>query len=182
MVRFFVLIFILALTACASSKVLNTEKADNVNFSAYKTFDFYQVEAKGDTISKKFNDRVAKLQDAIALKMQRLGYLLSKTSPDLLINIGIVVNEETQTRQTDFRTDAPRYMGQRRYSWKSEQVEVGTYREGTVTVHLIDAKQNKMIWKGAVQDILPGKESRLDATIKKGVDKLLADYPVAAGK
>ena len=182
MIRFLVFISISALTACSSSKVLNTEKGDNVNFAAYKTFDFYRVEASGDTISKNFNDRVGKLQDAIALKMQRLGYLLSKTNPDLLINIGIVVEEQTQTRQTDFRTDAPRYIGQRRYSWKSEQVEVGSYREGTVTVHLIDSKQNKMIWKGAVQDILPKKESHLDATIKKGVDKLLADYPVAANK
>ena len=171
-----------ALSACSSSRVLNAEKADNVNFSAYKTFDFYQVEAKGDTISANFTDNVGRLQNAIALKMQRLGYLLSKTNPDLLINIGIVVREETQTRQTDFRTDAPRYAGQRRYSWKSAEVETGRYREGTVTLHMIDASLNKMIWKGAVQDILPKKESRLDAVIKKGVGKLLADYPVAAGR
>lgn len=177
-----IFIFILALTACSSSKVLNTDKADHVNLSAYKTFDFYQVEARGDTIAQDFNDRVTRLQNGIALKMQRLGYLLSKTNPDLLINIGIVVKENIQTRQTDFRTDAPRYTGQRRYSWKSEEVETGRYREGTVSVHIIDASLNKMIWKGAIQDILPKKESRIDAAIKKGVDKLLADYPAAANK
>lgn len=181
MPRFVVCIAIVLLTACSSSKVLNTEKADNVDFSTYKTFDFYQVEAKGDTISQKFSERVTKLQDAIAIKMQELGYLLSKTNPDLLVNIGIVVKEEVQTRQTDFRTDAPRYIGQRRYSWKSEEVETGRYREGTVTVHLIDAKQNKLVWKGAVEDIIPKKESRVDATIRKGVNKLLAGYPRAAG-
>lgn len=182
MIRFFACFLIILFTACSSSKVINTERADNVDFSTYKTFDFYQVEAKGDTISQRFNDRITKLQDAIAIKMQKLGYLLSKTNPDLQINIGIVVKEETQTRQTDFRTDAPRYIGQRRYSWKSEQVETGSYREGTVTVHMIDAKQNKMIWKGAVQDIIPKKESRLDATIKRGISKLLADYPAVANK
>lgn len=182
MIRFAACFLIILFTACSSSKVINTERADNVDFSTYKTFDFYQVEAKGDTISQRFNDRITKLQDAIAIKMQKLGYLLSKTNPDLQINIGIVVKEETQTRQTDFRTDAPRYIGQRRYSWKSEQVETGHYREGTVTVHMIDAKQNKMIWKGAAQDIIPKKESRLDATIKRGVSKLLADYPAVANK
>ena len=182
MARFVACFLVILLTACSSSKVLNTERADNVDFSTYKTFDFYQVEARGDTISQKFNDRIKNLQDAIAIKMQKLGYLLSKTNPDLQINIGIVVKEETQTRQTDFRTDAPRYIGQRRYSWKSEQVETGRYREGTVTVHMIDAKQNKMIWKGAVQDIIPKKESGVDAAIKKGVNKLLADYPAVADK
>ncbi|MBE7174379.1 MAG: DUF4136 domain-containing protein [Williamsia sp.] len=182
MARLVVCFLIVLMTACSSSKVINTEKADNVDFSTYKTFDFYQVEARGDTISQKFNERVAKLQDAIAIKMQQLGYLLSKTNPDLLINTGIVVKEEVQTRQTDFRTDAPRYIGQRRYSWKSEEVETGRYREGTVTVHVIDAKQNKMIWKGAIEDIIPKKESRVEATITKGVNKLFDDYPTAANK
>jgi hypothetical protein len=87
------------------------------------------------------------------------------------------VNEEVQTRQTDFRTDAPRYLGQRNYSWKSQQVEVGRYREGTVTVHIVDRKQNKLVWKGAVQDIIPQKESRVEKTITKGVEKLFAEYP-----
>ena len=180
MIRFSVIILMVAFAGCSSSKVLNAEKADNTNFSLYKTFDFYHVDASGDTISGKFNQRVGKLQDAIALKMQRLGYLLSKTNPDMFINIGIVVKEEIQTRQTDLRTDAPRYIGQRRYTWKSQEVETGRYREGTVSVHIIDASLNKMIWKGTIQDVLPEKESHLDAAIRKGVEKLLADYPPAA--
>src|SRR4028119_1651819 len=108
------LLFVLILlSGCSTAKVLNTEKAEDADFSTYKTFDFYQVEASGDTATQRFTDRVQKLEDAIALKMQKFGYLLSKTNPDLLINLGIVVNEEVQTRQTDFRTDAPRYLGQR---------------------------------------------------------------------
>lgn len=179
MPRYIIYFFAVLLTGCSSAKVLNVEKADAVDFQAFKTFDFYKVEASGDTASQKFAERIEKLEDAIALKMQRLGYLLSKTNPDLLINIGIAVNEKVQTRQTDFRTDAPRYIGQRRYSWKSEQVEVGSYREGTVIVHVVGRKENKLFWKGEVQDIIPEKDSRLEKTIKKGVEKLLADYPPA---
>lgn len=181
MSRYTIYLLAVLLTGCSSAKVMNVEKADAVEFQTYKTFDFYKIEASGDTASQKFAERIGKLEDAIALKMQRLGYLLSKTNPDLVINIGIAVSGKTQTRQTDFRTDAPRYIGQRRYSWKSEQVEVGSYREGTVVVHVVDRKENKMVWKGEVQDIIPEKESRLEKTIKKGVEKLFADYP-AAGK
>lgn len=177
MIRNSVYLFLLLLTACSSTKVLNAEKAEGVDFTGYKTFDFYKAEAKGDTISQNFSNRVEKLEDAIALKMQKFGYLLSKTNPDLLINIGIVENKEVQTRQADFRTDAPRYVGQRHYSWKSEQVDAANYREGTVAVDIVDAKQNKLVWTGAVQDILPDSESRVDATIKKGVNKLLSGYP-----
>ena len=178
--RFIVFIFLmLSLAGCSSSKVLKSEKSDGVDFSNYKTFDFYKVEASGDTSSQKFNESIAKIENAIAIKLQKFGYLLSKTNPDLLINIGVVVREEVQTRQTDLRTDAPRYIGQRRYSWKSQEVEVGRYRQGTVTVELVDRKQNKLIWQGAIEDIIPQRDSRLEKTIKKGVEKLFASYPAA---
>jgi hypothetical protein len=158
---------------------LNTQKADDVDFSTYKTFDFYKVEASGDTDSPKFHESIQKLEDAIAIKLQKFGLLLSKTNPDVLVNIGVVVSEEIQTRQTDIRTDAPRYIGQRRYSWKSQEVEVGRYREGTVTVDMVDRKLNKLIWQGTIQDVIPQKSSKLEKTIKKGVEKLFAGYPAS---
>jgi hypothetical protein len=172
----------LLIVSCSSTKVLNTEAGDGANLNSYKTFDFYKVEAKGDTASQLYAERIAMLEDAIAIQLQKHGYLLSKTNPDLLVNIGVVVNQQVQTRQTDFRTDAPRYTGQRRYSWKSEEVEVGTYREGTVTVHLVDRKANKMVWKGAVQDVIPKKESKVQKTISNGIKKLFGNYPGSARK
>lgn len=175
--RYLSVLMVIFIASCSSVKVLSTEKGDGVDFRQYKTFDFYSVEAKGDTSASRFNDRVILLEDAIALEMQNRGYLLSKTNPDLLINIGIAVNEEIQTRQTDFRTDAPRYIGQRRYSWKSENVEVGRYREGTVTVHLVDSIQNKMVWKGAVQDVIPARDANVEKAVKQGISKLFKRFP-----
>ena len=172
------LIFLLA---CSSTKVLKTEQVAEFNLSTYKSFDFYSIEATGDTITGKFNDRAGKLQNAIALRLQQLGYLMTKTNPDLLVNVGIVVDKKVQTRQTDFITDAPKYVGQRRYSWNSQEVPVHTYREGTVTVDLVDRNQNKLVWTGTVQDIIPTKESKVDATIKKGVHKLFSNFPKSGG-
>ena len=171
-----VLLLLLGLAGCSGARVLNAEKAEGINLSAYKTFDFFQVDASGDTISTLFQERITKLEDAIALEMQQKGYLLSKTDPDLLINIGLVVDEQTQTRRTDFVTDAPRYIGQRRYSWKSEEVEVGRYRQGTVTVDLVDRIKNTLVWKGTVQDIIPKKEPAIEATIRKGISKLFKKF------
>lgn len=179
MPRFIVFIYLIMLAGCSSSKVLKTEKSEGVDFSSYKTFDFYKVEARGDTNSQKYNESIEKLEDAIAIKMQKFGYLLSKTNPDILINVGVVVMEKIQTRQTDLRTDAPRYIGQRRYSWKSQEVETGRYRQGTVTVEVVDRKQNKLVWQGVIEDIIPQKDAKLERTIKKGVEKLFASYPAS---
>ncbi len=166
------------LLACSSVKVLNTEQGDNVDFSKYKTFDFYQLNASGDTLSKGFEQRVNILRNAISNELNKRGYLLNNNKPDMLVNIGIVVKEEVQTRQTDFRTDAPRYIGQRNYSWKSETVELGRYREGTATIDLVDATQNKMIWKAAVESIIPEKSKSLEKAVTDGMKKLFAHFPV----
>jgi hypothetical protein len=80
MFPFRLFLVLVLLTGCSTAKVLNTEKADDTDFTTYKTFDFYQVEASGDTASQRFKERVEKLEDAIALKMQKFGYLLSKTN------------------------------------------------------------------------------------------------------
>src|SRR5690349_2723586 len=107
----FFLIFIAP--GCSGPKLLHSEAATGADLTAYKTFDFYSVEASGDQADINASGAISKLEDAIALQMQKYGYLMTKTDPDLLINIGIVVNEKVQTRKTDFRTDAPQYIGQR---------------------------------------------------------------------
>ena len=72
---------ILLLASCSSSRVLKTEKSDGVDFSSYKTFDFYKVEASGDTDSQRFNESVEKLENAIAIKFSNTKYKIIRKIP-----------------------------------------------------------------------------------------------------
>jgi hypothetical protein len=174
-------LIISSLVSCSSSKVVNTQSAEGVDFKNYKTFNFYKLNTAGigaDTLSTDYQTNIALLQSAITREMQQRGYELSVDEKDLLVNIGIVVQEKIQTRQTDFRTDAPKYIGQRNYSWKSEDVEVGSFREGTVTVDIVDVKENKKIWEGTVEDVIPEKQSKVAETIQRSIHKLFQNYPL----
>lgn len=162
--------FLFLLLSCSVAKVKHTESAPGFRLSNYKTFDYFKLEATGDT-SANFEKNAALLRGAITKNLQAKGLRRSETQPELLINIGIVVDEKTQTRETTFR-EAPRYMGQRKYSWKSEEVEVGKYKEGTATVHLVDARTEEMVWQGVVQSIIPGNEKKIPASIEEGVNAL----------
>ena len=171
-----------SLAACSSVKVSNTESAANTDFSKFKTFDFYTLTATGDTSAKGFDERVAVLKSAISTELGKRGYT-QNSHPDLLVNIGIQVDEKAQTRETDWRTDGRyKYVGQRNYSWKSEEVVVGYYKEGTVTIHLVDATKNSMVWKGTVKDILPSKASKIEDLAKSAMKSLFEKYPVPAAK
>jgi len=90
------------------------------------------------------------------------------------VNIGIVVTEEIQTRETNFANPGDRtaYMGQRNYSWSAKEVEVGRYREGTVTLHLVERISNSLVWEGSAESVVPEKEKNVGALIEEAMEKL----------
>ena len=161
---------IMFVLACSGVKVLNVTPEAGFQLTNYKTFDFLKLEASGDT-SANFSKNADLLKQEIAARLKSRDLVQSASAPDLLINIGIIVDEKVQTRETDL-WEAPRYMGQRNYSWKREEVEVGRYKLGTITIHLVDAASNKLMWKGAVEGVVPSREEKIPSTIQAGVDKL----------
>lgn len=173
--------FIAILASCSGIKVSNVDALPSADLSKYKTFGFYELKASGDTISAGFNERIGYLRQSITSEMTKRGFALATTTPDLLINIGIVVKEEIQTRQTDWATDGRyTYMGQRNYKWESKEIETGRYRNGTVTLHFVDAAKNAMLWKGSAEGVLPEKQKNVPKVAAEAMKDLFEKFPVAA--
>lgn len=174
----FFIMFSLAIIGCNPSyKVLKGDQKKDFHLADYPTFGFYDIEATGDTIPANFEKNVGIIKTAIAKNMQSRG-LDEARDPSIKINIALTVQEKVQTRQTDFRTEGlPRYMGQRRYSWKSEEVAVGKYREGTIMIDLVDAANNKMVWQNGVSGIIPEKSKNFEQDINEAIAELIKDIP-----
>ncbi|MES2773557.1 MAG: DUF4136 domain-containing protein [Bacteroidota bacterium] len=164
--------------SCSGIKIKGVETAENVNFRSYKTYNFYEVVAKGDTIPFVFNQRVGMLKSAVAAELNKKGFVQTADNPDLFINIGIHVTRELQTRDTQFGQDGPFYMGQRNYTWKSKTIETGYYRNGAVTIHVVDAHQVRLVWQGTAESIVPAKDSQLQEEIKNGMARLFTQFPL----
>jgi len=167
-------VFLIVAVACSSAKIKGVEKSDDFLISSYKTFSFYEVSSGGDALGPNYQDNLKLLKEAIAKEMNAKGVSLSGDNPDLLVNIGVVVSEEIQTRETSFGNPGDRtaYMGQRNYTWTASEVEVGKYREGTVTIHLVDRAANKLVWKGSAESVLPEKQKNVPVLIEDAM-KLL---------
>ncbi|MDO8997761.1 DUF4136 domain-containing protein [Sediminibacterium sp.] len=179
MKQLFIILFSTSLFACASPKVLDVSTAPEANFSQYKTFAFYEVTALGDTITEGFNDKVGYIKKAITAEMEQRQFKQVNNNADLLINIGIAIKLEVQTRETDWRTDGMmKYMGQRNYKWESKEIEVGRYRRGAFTLHLIDAAKNHMLWTATLRGSLPDDSTKLAAFANKSVQALFSKFPV----
>lgn len=171
-----IVIVLLMLAACSGVKIQGVEKADDFSVSKYKTFGFFEVVQKGSAVGPNYESNLNLLKESIIKQMSLKGIALSDINPDLLINIGIVLEEKVQTRETSFTNPADRtaYMGQRNYSWKSEEVEVDRYREGTVTVDLVDRAQNKLVWQGSAQSVVPEKQKKVPSVIDDAMAQLFS--------
>ena len=171
---FFLLVL---LAACSPINVLPSEADAGFRLSNYQTFDFYELDASGDALGEDYMPQVELIKEEITTNLEQRGLQRSTTAPDLLINLGVVAKEQVQTRQTDIRSDPPQYIGQRRYTWKSREVEVGRYTEGTLSIHLVDRARNEMVWLGAAESIVPEKPEKQQRRIREGVQKLLSEVP-----
>lgn len=155
--------------------VINTAQAQNN--SKYQTFDFLEFDLQVLVDIEIRTENVDYLKAAIQRELEDKGLTRSDNS-DLLINIGVVIEEKVQTRETSARMDM-HYMGQRNYHWEAEEVPVGTYNEGTVNIELVDAAQNKRVWEGSASSVLVKKNTKMQKRIDQGMKKAFKKFDLA---
>ncbi len=165
--------------ACSPYRILQNEADPVANWSTYRTYSFVDTARIDPTPGTTYQAAMDELKQAVTTELTSRGYQQTPSygttdQPDLLVNIGAVMKEKTQTRQTDIR-EAPLYIGQRRYHWQSQEVPVGTYDEGTINLHIIDAKRNDLIWDVAVASVL--KNGFSQQTINDAVARAFGKFP-----
>ena len=162
-----------------SQTLVSYDKKEDVDFSKYKTYQIYGLDVKNIPEFEPKKTGLNLLIVEINKQMNARGYKKVAENPDLMINLGVAITAEVQTRESNLR-DAPRYMGQRNYHWESEDIVVREYTEGTVTLDLVDNTENKMIWQAVSAGVLSEKREKNKKKIVKAVQKLFKKYPVRA--
>jgi hypothetical protein len=173
------IIAVCLLISCSATKILKEETAPGVDLSAYKSFNFYTVTAAGDTTPRKADQRMNQLRQAIRTELEGKGYAFSIDKPDFLVNVFMRVKQDVQTREKNLITDPPSYAGQRNYSWQAEDVVVGYYKTGLMDIHIIDAKENRLVWESESDGTLADKESQVPQRMAERMKKVFAHFPQA---
>lgn len=177
----FLLISLLVFQVGSSQVQVSYSKAENIDFTKFKTFQIYSLDVKNIPEFEPKRSGLNLLIVEINKQMTSRGYQKVKENPDLIINIGVYITKETQTRQTDYK-DAPMYIGQRNYHWESEEIVVRRYLEGTVTLDIVSTENNEMIWQAVSSGILEKKREKNLKKIPKGARKLFKRFPVKPQK
>jgi hypothetical protein len=164
---FMVLLF---LFSCKTVQVEVLDRQEGFDLEQYESFRF--IENDGEAFSPDYRQKINFLKDEIVRQMNARGLALDNQSPDLLVNIGIAV-EERQIGVTD--PGSFNYIGQRRYQWDSELIQAGRYPQGSMAIHLVDRERGQAVWIGTVEKLLPREAGHLREAVIRGVERLFRE-------
>lgn len=169
--RFIFALCVLSLISCSSMNVRDEMVRDDFDFGDYHTFDFAKVTIDSDS-GVAVTEEVMALKEAVKKQMLFRGITRNESSPDLRIDISGIIEKKVQTRQKNFMSDPPTYIGQRRYSWRADTLAVGQYLQSSFLIQLIDSRIEKPVWSGVIEGIMPDGAGKRKKVIHQSVREL----------
>ncbi len=185
---FFAIFSIMLLASCSSIKV-TTDLDKSVDFSKYKTFEYYGWAENSDKILNQFDkDRIEK---AFGNEFNKRNLELVKENGDLVVTLYIVTKEKTQTTaHTDHYGGGRGYMGYYGHGpgWgygsgygmghSTTTVHEYDYVEGTLVVSVYDKKNEKLIWESVGVKTVDSNPETRDKSVPKSVEAIMREFPV----
>ena len=172
---------LLLLAGCSSGPTVRTDADPAADFSGYRTWGFYEpiaMEANGYT-----SVTSEQVRAAVTREMAARGYAYDASAPDLKVNFQGLVQDRTDV-YTVPRTDWQYYYSYRSRTYVAvpvwyDQAQVSRYREGTLTIDLVDGQANRLVWTGSAIGRIPGKQTPQEraAAVDEAVAAVFAQYP-----
>ena len=173
----------LLLAGCAAGPRVKTHAAPSADFSDYATFAF--IDETG-TDKGGLSPRITEhFKAASRREMKALGYRYDPENPDLLVNFFINAEEHEDIYvRADFQSMGGYY--DYRYGMYSTwpvytlEEDVDEYETGTVTIDLVDARLEQLVWEGRLEGRLTQRiVSNPRGVISDAVTDILAKAPPA---
>lgn len=176
-------LFSVLIGGCSPYTLLDSKVLNNADLSAYHTF---QIVSPQNGELPQGMSMIDYYNTANAIKQQMLirGYE-ENTNGQLLINIGIYVKDNIETKDAIPPSSRPYYMGPRtsylRNYYSDAKVITNINKEGILTIDIIDKKDNLYLYTASVGDIVnPGDHKVKDMEqLTLAVSALFKNFPVA---
>jgi len=141
------------ISACENTPTIRRDTNPAATFSSYKTFGFLSPLA---TDKFPYESLLTQhLKDATRQTMESKGYVFSTSAPDLLVNFYVNIQDKQDVRTTPGSAAYAGYgypggyYGYRTGYYRvvnTATVQTVNYKQGTLTIDLVDAKQKVLAW------------------------------------
>jgi hypothetical protein len=181
-VRLVIALGCVLVAACESGPTIRADGDPSVDFTAYKTFGFFDQLSTDK--SKYATMLTGRLKDATRAELTKRGYT-EAPEPQLLVNFSTNVENRTEVNSTGSSASYGFY-GYRAGmygAWGGYPTDVYTthYQQGTLAIDMVDSAKKQLVWQGIAQARLT--KTMLDnpgAAIGSVVADIFERYPVKA--
>ena len=159
-------VFVLA--SCSSTA--HIEKDDNADFSRYKTFAWIDKDGEGKEDLNRNNDLTEqKIRNAVNKELEKnSGWREVKNRPDVMLSYDVLVERSTkESTNPVYSNPYSRVVYNpytRRYTtiyypsrFQGYERDERLIKEGTVTISMIDTRNDKTVWQGWTTDEVNSK-------------------------
>lgn len=169
------------LTGCASGPRIITNADPSADLGSFKTFDFMQpLSTDRDGVRTLLSTH---LMEATTRELQDAGMRRVTDNPQLLVNFFVSTRETIETRSVPTSSTSMFYRRGRYSPWGSytlatSTTEVVQRTEGTISVDLVDASRNQLVWEGAAVGRVTDRTRReLEQTVSSAIADIFAGFP-----
>ncbi len=180
------------ISACSTPVKYSSDYQTSYNFDQVKSFAWYTK----DDSSHKGNDLIkSRIKSTVEQQLKEKGFVMtSEADADFYVNYGITTEKVLDIQQ--YNTYSGYATGFRYYPWGTGLYPRGVYgyqrydgtpetrvtqhTEGTLVLDMIEAKSDKIIWRGSAtghlkNQELPAKER--DALVDEVITGVLSEFP-----
>ncbi len=171
----------LSVLGCSPYTLLNSMVVNKADLSAYHTFRIASPDAS--LLPVRFSMRDFNIiSNTVKTQMLMRGY---KESPnaDLLINIGIVVTDNIETKDA-IPPVTPFFVSRReayyRDYYQGAQVITGINKEGVLTMDMIDTRNDMYLYTASVGNLVDRADHKIKESeeVEKAVAALFKNFPI----
>lgn len=177
----FVVALAIGLAACASGPDIRVDGDPNVNIPAYRTFGFFSSVATDKAGYSTI--LTTRLKDATRRELEKHGYAYAESDPELLVNFNLNVVDKTEVYSTPSAGVGYGYYGYRSgmygaWSGYPRDIETRNYRQGTLSIDVVDAAKKALVWEGVAEARVTKKmRENPGDTVDSVVTDILAGFP-----
>jgi hypothetical protein len=177
----------LLISACASAPDVRRDTNPGAQFGTYRTFGFFSPLATDKAGYQSVF--TVHLKDATRREMEAKGYTYSDTAPDLLLNFYANVQDKQDIQTTPGSVGYAGYRGYYGYrgsyygGYNTATVETVNYKQGTLTIDVIDAKQKALAWTATAEGRVSSDAAKNPGpAIDTLVTNMMTPLPAAASQ
>lgn len=182
-----ILLAVVISTLFSCSGVTVTADYDKtVNFTEYKTFEYYGWVENSDKILNAFDKQ--RIEEAFGAEFKSRGYELVEEGGDMVVALFIVTEQKTEKTANTYNSGGG-YGGYGGYygygpgwgyggGYSTTTISEYDYVVGTLVCDIFDAKEEKLIWEGIGSKTVDDNPQTRDKSIPYAVKKIMAQYPV----